>query len=185
MLKYAKRLTGAAGVLVTAGAVAICGLTAASASPAAPRAAHPAARAAHQAVRAATSGTEHFQLVTTSATAETGHVIARGVFTAPATDIMGNRTDTFKFSNGSFRIRHSPGHGPQSFNARTCLLKVSMHGTYKLSHGTGKFAGIRGHGRYRLSIVLVGARNANGHCSQSKPPVAFQQIIKAHGPVKL
>lgn len=52
---------------------------------------------------------------------------ARGVFTAPATDIMGNRTDTFKFSNGTFRVRHSPGHG--------------------------------------------------------KAPVAFQQIIKASGPV--
>jgi hypothetical protein len=184
MLKYGKRLTGAAGVLATAGAVAICGLTAASASPAAHQAAdRPAARAAHHAVRAATSGTEHFQLVTTSATARTGHVIARGVFTAPATDIMGNRTDTFKFSNGSFRVRHSPGHGPQSFNPRTCLVKVSQHGTYKLSHGTGKYAGIKGHGRYHVTVLAIGARNANGKCSQRKAPVAFQQIIKASGPV--
>jgi hypothetical protein len=184
MLKYGKRLTGAAGVLATAGAVAICGLTAASASPAAHQAAaRPAARAAHQAVRAATSGIEHFQLVTTSATARTGHVIARGVFTAPATDIMGNRTDTFKFSNGSFRVRHSPGHGPQSFNPRTCLVKVSQHGTYKLSHGTGKYAGIKGHGRYHVTVLAIGARNANGKCSQRKAPVAFQQIIKASGPV--
>jgi hypothetical protein len=110
-------------------------------------------------------------------------VIARGVFTAPATDIMGNRTDTFKFSNGSFRVRHSPGHGPQSFNPRTCLVKVSQHGTYKLSHGTGKYAGIKGHGRYHVTVLAIGARNANGKCSQRKAPVAFQQIIKASGPV--
>ena len=108
---------------------------------------------------------------------------ARGVFTAPATDIMGNRTDTFKFSNGSFRVRHSPGHGPQSFNPRTCLVKVSQHGTYKLSHGTGKYAGIKGHGRYHVTVLAIGARNANGKCSQRKAPVAFQQIIKASGPV--
>ena len=112
----------------------------------------------------------------------TGAAGARGVFTAPATDIMGNRTDTFKFSNGSFRVRHSPGHGPQSFNPRTCLVKVSQHGTYRLSHGTGKYAGIKGHGRYHVTVLAIGARNANGKCSQRKAPVAFQQIIKASGP---
>ena len=57
MLNYGKRLTAAAGVLVTAGAVAIGGLTAASASPAARYAAQPAARTAHATARAATSGT--------------------------------------------------------------------------------------------------------------------------------
>ncbi len=185
MLNYGKRLIGAAGVLVTAGAVAIGGLTAASASPAARYAAQPAARTAHATARAATSGTEHFQLVTTSATAKRGRVIAYGVFTGAAVDTFGNRTDTFTFRNGSFKVRHFQGHGPQSFDPRTCLLTIRQHGKYKLGHGTGKYAGISGHGRYRFSILALGARNANGKCSRRKPPVAFEEIIKGRGPVRL
>ena len=42
-----------------------------------------------------------------------------------------------------------------------------------------------GHGRYQLSILFVAARNSKGKCSQTKPPAAYQQIIKAHGPAKL
>jgi hypothetical protein len=181
MLKYGKRLIGAAGVLVTAGAVAICGLTAASASPAAQHAAHPAARPVHHAVHAATSGTEHFQLVTTSATSGRGHVIAYGLFTGAAVDIMGNRTDTFKFHGGSFKVRHSAGHGPQHFDPRTCLGNIHLRGTFRVHSGTGKFAGIGGHGRYQATVLFIGARNASGKCSQRKAPVAFQQTIKARG----
>ena len=177
MQKYRNKLIAAAGAVVAAGAVAVTGLTGASAA---------AIRPAAPAVRTSVSGIEHFQLMTTSATSNKESIIALGsVFTAGGVDHAGNRVDRVVFPGGTFRIRHSAGKGPQHFNARTCLGVIHQHGTYKLSHGTGKFAGIRGHGRYRVSIVLVGARNANGHCSQSKPPVAFQQIIKAHGPVML
>src|SRR5450755_319962 len=75
MLKYPKQLLAVAGVIVTAGTVALTGLTAASASPAAARAAHPAARTARPAVRAAISGAEHFQLMTTSVTSDKATVI--------------------------------------------------------------------------------------------------------------
>ena len=64
-------------------------------------------------------------------------------------------------------------------------MTLKLHGTYKLKSGTGAYAGIRGHGRYRLSILAVAARNANGRCSQRKAPVSWEQIIKAHGPVHL
>jgi hypothetical protein len=182
MLKYGKRLIGAAGVLMMAGGVALSGLTAASASPAAHQS---AALKARPAVRAATSGTEHFRLVTTSATSGRGHVIAYGLFTGAAVDIMGNRTDTFKFHGGSFKVRHSAGHGPQHFDPRTCLANIHLRGTFKVHSGTGKFAGISGHGRYQATVLFIGARNANGKCSQRKAPVAFQQTIKARGRLHL
>jgi hypothetical protein len=175
MLKHGKRLIAAAGVLATAGTVAISGLTAAGASPA-----HPAA---HHAVRAATSGTERFQLMTTSPTSPNSTIIARGVFTAGGTDHAGSTTDTVTFPGGTFKIRHGRGHGKQSFSATTCLLKVSVHGRYKLLDGTGTYAGISGHGKYRLHILAIAARGTNGKCSQKLPPVSFEQIIKAHGPV--
>jgi hypothetical protein len=134
---------------------------------------------------AGATGTEHFQLMSTSATATTSSVIAYGVFTGAAVDhIVSNNVDRFVFSNGTIRVHHSNGTGPQSFNPKTCLLTVNQHGTYLITHGTGKYAGISGHGTYHLSILAIGARS-HGKCSQSKPPVAFHQVINASGPVSL
>jgi hypothetical protein len=168
MLKHRKRLIAATGALITAGMISVSGVMAAA--------------AAQPAGRAAVSGTEHFQLVSASATSNTALVIASGAFTAHAVDHMGNKVDTFKFRNGSFKVAHSPGKGPQSFNPKTCLLTVSRHGTYTIGHGTGKYAGISGHGKYQLSILAIGARSG-GKCSKRKAPAAFEQIIKASGPV--
>ena len=130
------------------------------------------------------SGTEHFQLMTTSPTSTTSSNIASGVFTAPGVDHSGNKVDTVDFPGGSFQIAHSKGTGTQNFNPKTCLLTIHQHGTYRITRGTGKFAGISGHGHYRLNILAIGARSG-GKCSQSKPPVAFHQVINASGPVTL
>jgi hypothetical protein len=173
-------VTGTALVAAMAGGA---GAAAASARPAAHHAAHLAASTAPAPARAAASGTEHFQLMTTSATSTKSTIIASGVFTAGGVDHAGNRTDKVVFPGGTFKIRHSNGQGKQSFNPRTCLMTIKLHGTYKLKSGTGTYAGIRGHGRYRLSILAIAARNANGKCSQRKAPVSWEQIIKARGPV--
>jgi hypothetical protein len=174
MQKYLNKLLAAAGAVVAAGAVAVSGLTAASAATAAP------------AVRPSVSGVEFFQIMTTSATSHKQSIIALGnVFTAGGVNHAGSKTDLAVFPGGTFKIRHFRGHGTTSVNPTTCLFRLNRHGTYKLRSGTGQYAGISGHGRYRLRIRAVFARNANGHCSGSKPPAAFQQIIKAHGPVTL
>jgi hypothetical protein len=123
----------------------------------------------------------NFQIMTTSATARTTHFIADGLFTGGGKDISGNKTDTVDLSGGTFKIRHSAGHGKQSFDPATCLLKINERGGYKLEDGTGKFAGISGHGRYHLRILGIFALKPNGKCSQRKA-VAWEQIIKAHGP---
>ena len=131
------------------------------------------------------SGTEHFQLMSTSATSNASSVIASGVFTAPATDREGpNNIGTFTFSNGTIVVKHSNGTGTQHFDPKTCLLTVNQHGTYKLLRGTGNYAGISGSGNYQLSILAIGARSG-GTCSKTKPPVAFHQVINATGPVTL
>jgi hypothetical protein len=130
--------------------------------------------------------TESFQMMTTSGTASTLGVIASGAFTAPGVDHENQsaNTSTFVFPNGTVRIRHSAGTGPQSFNPRTCLFTLNLHGTYKVTGGTGRYAGITGGGHYKLNILAIGARSG-GKCSQSKPPLAFQQVIDATGPVTL
>jgi hypothetical protein len=149
--------------------MAAAGLTAASASQA-----------------AGSSGFEHFQLVTTSpASTAPGTIIATGAFTAGGVNHPGNRVDTAVFPDGTFQIAHSNGTGTPRFNPRTCLGVITLNGTYQLSGGTGAYAGISGHGIYRLNILIVAARNSAGQCSNKLPPVAYQQIIRAQGPVSL
>lgn len=89
------------------------------------------------------------------------------------------------FPDGTFKIAHSPGTGTPRFNPETCLFVLALNGTYRLSGGTGAYAGISGHGIYRLNIMFVAARNSAGNCSNKLPPVAFQQIIRAQGPAHL
>src|SRR5579872_6966794 len=115
---------------------------------------------------AATSGAQSFQLMSTSGTSPTSSVIARGVFTGAGVDHEhAHNNATFVFRNGTIRLHHSAGKGPQSFNPKTCLLTISQRGTYRLTGGTGKYAGITGGGHYQLSILAVGARSG-GKCSQ-------------------
>jgi hypothetical protein len=132
------------------------------------------------------SGTENFQMMTTSGTSSTDSVIASGVFTAPGVDHenQSNNTAKFVFGNGTVSLKHSPGKGTQSVNPKTCLLTVNQHGTYTLTGGTGAYTGITGNGTYKLSILAVAARSG-GKCSQSKPPLAWHQVINASGPVSL
>jgi hypothetical protein len=169
MRKIHVRLLAAAGSMLAAGAIALSGTLAATAAPS----------------NSSASGIEHFQAMSTDPTGAKTTVIAHGVFTAGGVDITTSNTrDTFKFPNGTIRVRHSAGTGPQSFNRRTCLITVHQHGTYTLLGGTGKYAGISGHGRFRVDVLAVAARS-HGKCTQSKPPAAFELIIRASGPVHL
>jgi hypothetical protein len=169
MRKIHVRLLAAAGSMLAAGAIALSGTLAATAAPSSSSA----------------SGIEHFQAMSTDPTGAKTTVIAHGVFTAGGVDITtSDTTDTFKFPNGTIRVRHSAGTGPQSFNPRTCLATVHQHGTYRLLGGTGKYAGISGHGRFRVDVLAVAARS-HGKCNQKKPPAAFELIIRASGPVHL
>ena len=89
------------------------------------------------------------------------------------------------FLDGTFKIAHSGGTGTSASTSKTCWPSSRADGTYRLSGGTGAYAGISGHGIYRLNITFVAARNSAGKCSNTMPPTAFQQIIKAQGPVSL
>jgi hypothetical protein len=172
MLKHRSRLIGGAGAVVTMAAIAVSGAMTAS--------------AAQTGARGAVSGTEHFQMMTTTGTGSTGSVIASGVFTAPAVDHEheATNTSTFTFANGTILIKHSNGTGTQHFDPKTCLMTINLHGTYKLVSGTGHYQGINGSGKYQLSILAIGARSG-GKYVQTKPPVAFHQVFNASGPVSL
>src|SRR5437764_4725693 len=116
-----------------------------------------AATAAPAGRRPAVTGTENFQVMSTSATSSKLPLIASGVFTAPGVDHEGaHNIAKFVFSNGSITVRHSAGTGTRSFNPKTCLDTLNLHGTYQVLSGTGKYAGITGSGTYKLSILAIG-----------------------------
>jgi hypothetical protein len=166
-------------IRVLAGASVALAATAAIAVPSAASLAAASARSG-----AAVSGTEHFQLMTTSATATTIPVIAYGLFTAAGVDHTGNNVDTLVFRNGSFKINHAHVPVKQTFNPKTCLLTVTGSGPVTLFGGTGAFKGISGKPVAALSILAIAARS-NGKCSMTKPPASFQQLIKASGKISV
>jgi hypothetical protein len=139
---------------------------------------------ASPAARAAVSGTEHFQLMSTSATSGTFSAIVNGVFTAGGVDHSGSKNvDTLVFPKGSFKLTHK-GTLKQTFNPKTCLLTESEHATVTLSGGTGAYAGISGTGTAQLSVLAIAA-GSPGKCSKTKPPVSFQLIVKGSAQVSL
>jgi hypothetical protein len=131
------------------------------------------------------SGIEHFQFMTTSTTTNMVTVIVHGVFTAGGIDMATSpTTDTIQFPNGTIMLKHSPGTGTTSLNPRTCLFTANLDGTQTLLGGTGKYAGISGHQTAELHILAITARS-HGKCTQSVPPVSFEELVSASGPVNL
>ena len=64
-----------------------------------------------------------------------------------------------------------------------CLSVVSQTGSYRIVRGTGRYAGISGHGTYQLSLEIVAAR-VGGHCSSARPPQGQQELLRLSGPVR-
>jgi hypothetical protein len=144
---------------------------------------------------AAVTGTEHFQVMSTS-TANTPNspLLAWGVFTGAGVDrvISSNAAgtkgvDMFIFPNGKFKVTHTAKHQKQSFNARTCFYAFSETGVFTLSGGTGKYKGISGHGNYAVSVIGLGPKLKSGACNpnMNARSIAQQQEIAATGSVRL
>jgi hypothetical protein len=139
---------------------------------------------------AAVRGAEHFQAMTTSATATTQGVIAWGAFTAAGVDHESSSnaptsTDLFTFPGGSFKVTHTTKSMTQNVNAKTCFASFGGKGTFKLSGGTGKYKGISGSGTFTFSDIGVAPRTKSGACNLNANPIANQQVINANGSAKL
>jgi hypothetical protein len=166
----AKRKAATAVIAVSAAAIVLWLALPASASPA---------------VGTARTVNDRIQLMTTSATSNNLGAIEWGsVFTGAGVDHSGNTVDTLVFPGGTYKDRHGTGTGTQTLNAKTCLLRVNLHGTDTPFDGTGKFRGISGHGTWQASVLAIYARSA-GKCSTTKVPLAFQEIITGSGLTKL
>jgi hypothetical protein len=164
------RLLAAAAITSVAMMGAVTGGTAASASPGTPQAA---------------SGIEYIQAMSVSTTPGPASAIARGVFTAAGEAHLGTgKNGTIVFPGGTIALSHRAGRQAAQVDPRTCLTVISQSGTYQIAGGTGRYAGISGHGTYQLSLEFISAR-VHGQCSSSRPPVAQQELLHLSGPVRL
>ena len=165
MRKPVKLVLAAAAAAITTAA----GVATASAAPTATHAA---------------SGTEYIQVMSTATAPGPASVIARGVFTAAGQVRLGNaKVSTIRFPGGTIVLSHRQAHGSERFSPASCLSLVSQSGSYRIVHGTGRYAGISGHGTYQLSLEIVAAR-AGGRCSSARPPLAQQELLRLSGPVR-
>jgi hypothetical protein len=152
-----------------AASLAVTGASTASASP-----------GTHQGV----SGTEYIQIMSASTTPGPASAIAQGVFGAAGLAYVGDaRLGRIVFPGGTITISHQAGPGTSHFYPGACLSVISQPGTYRIVGGSGKYAGISGHGTYQLSLEMVAAR-VHGDCSSAKPPVAQQELLRLSGPLR-
>jgi hypothetical protein len=133
----------------------------------------------------AITGTEHFQIMTTSGTATKLGLIIYGLFTAEGVDHEGTPTATFSTADGTFEVKHSSPAGPQRLNPKTCLSSDNGHGTYTIMDGTGAYKGITGHGNYTVTVLDIQPKTKSGGCDENAAPTAFQQVIDGNGPITL
>jgi hypothetical protein len=168
MLKHRRLVLAAATAIAVTGTVA--GVTAASASP-----------RTHQAVWR----TEYVQIMSASTAPGPASAIARGAFAAAGEANLGDaRVGKIVFPGGTIELSHQAAHGTSEVDPRACLSVISQPGTYRITGGTGRYAGIRGHGTYQLSLEVIAARS-HGQCSSTKPPIAQQKLLRLSGPVRL
>jgi hypothetical protein len=140
--------------------------------------AQPSASASHR-------GTEHFTFMLTSRTG-VGSVIATGLFTDGGTMNLFGEGPSSEVKLGAGTIRVTPnGHPSSKSDLATCLTTISERGTYKLSRGTGRYAGIRGSGHFTATDHTLSRRNHNGGCITDRPPLALQVIITFSGSATL
>ena len=163
-------LAATAAAIATATGVTAASAAAASAAPA----------ASHTA-----SGTEYIQVMSASVAPGPASAIARGVFTAAGQARLGGaKVSTITFPGGTIVLSHRPSaRAPRGSTPAGCLSVISQSGSYRIVRGTGRYAGISGHGTYQLSLEIVAAR-ASGRCSSARPPLAQQELLRLSGPVR-
>lgn len=162
-------------VAIVLAAIAVSGTGIAVAS------AQPSASASHR-------GAEHFTFMFASTRTSLGSVIATGLFTDGGTMNLSLLEPSVEMKLGAGTIRFTPtSHGGPSSktNLATCLTTVSERGSYKLSRGTGRYAGIRGSGRFAVTDRFVSHHKRDGGCVTSRPPLADQTIFTLSGSATL
>lgn len=129
-------------------------------------------------------GRQVFLLITTDPRDEGGGPIAAfgPIHTSGHDTVLGPRLDRFEFPGGNLIIRHRPMRTPvERFDPVTCYFKFVEVGRWRVTRGTGDYANAAGRGRYRVVGEGTGRKDAQGQCSENRPPAVFYAKIRAVG----
>ncbi len=132
----------------------------------------------------AVQGRQVFLLISTDPSDEGGGpIVAFGPIHARGHDtVLGPRRDRFEFPDGNLIIRHRPRSTPvERFDPVTCYFKFVEVGRWWVTRGSRDYADAAGQGRYRVVGEGIGRKNAQGQCSENRPPLEFYVKIRAVG----
>jgi hypothetical protein len=104
-------------------------------------------------------------------------VIGNGPIHAHGKDVVVNgHVDRFVFPRGSITIRHRNTGQHHHFDKVTCYGVFTQRGVYRVTRGTGAYAGAHGHGKFSLNGRSFGC---------GKQPRIFQLVLHAAGPLSV
>lgn len=182
------RLAAAAGAMGSLAALTACG----SSGGTSPGSAQ-LHGAAHATSPAHAAGTETFTATTAdmsviAAPNNSLPVKASGSFTDTGTiSLAGDgKSATLHLHSGTIAISHGRGTSRQSLDKADCRASLVESGLkYRITGGTGKYAGITGSGTAELTLVASLPKN-HGTCnsSQSAVPTSARETFTAAGPVR-
>lgn len=139
------------------------------------------------------AGLEHFTATTAdmsviAAPSNSMPVKASGAFADAGTlSLSGDGTSALlRLHGGTISMSHGPGKSSQELNRANCHAILNEHGlAYRITGGTGRYAGITGSGT--ASLIVTAALPLNhGRCdaSQSAVPTSARESFSATGPVR-
>jgi hypothetical protein len=174
-----RRITVALGMVLAVGLA-----LATSVSPAAPRA----------------SGAESFRGVLVvsgesgARTVISSLIVAKGVVTGAGTIVeVPNRPgdsdsisrDDLVFPEGKMHLVSTNKSFKVTVNPKTCVVKVQIRQTGKITGGTGKFRHAHGTGSGGVRARGVAPRNPAGSCSQTGALILEVDLVFSHGTLSL
>jgi hypothetical protein len=183
------RLAAAAGAIGSLAALTACG----SSGGAPPPGSAQLHGASHAASPAHAAGTETFIATTAdmsviAAPNNSLPVKATGSFTdAGRISLSGDgKTATLHLHGGTIAMSHGRGKSSQSLDRANCRASLIESGLkYRITGGTGKYAGMTGSGTAELTVVASLPKD-HGTCnaSQSAVPTSARETFSATGPVR-
>jgi len=133
----------------------------------------------------AASGTETFRLFFTGSfvfgASNTGSVFASGPITGAGSAVnsgfivdqnnqfVGN--NRLNFDEGTVFVNFEGELDTFSFDPRTCLTRITGHGTWEVGDANGELEGTTGGGTFTNTVLLIGRRTATG-CSTQQTEVS-------------
>jgi hypothetical protein len=182
------RLAAAAGAMGSLAALTACG-----GSGGAPPGSAQLQGPSHTASPAHAAGTETFTATTAdmsviAAPNNSLPVKASGAFTDTGSiSLAGDgKSATLHLRSGTIAMSHGRGTSRQSLDRANCRATLIESGLkYRITGGTGKYAGMTGNGSAELTLVAsLPKQHGTCNASQSAVPTSARETFTATGPVR-